>query len=342
MSPEKPRRISAALPLLVAVVLLSVLLYQYGDKWLRKLLIYLSNATWARDLVSGLPIAQRVARRFVAGETAEEAMATTQALNEQGLLVTLDYLGESVSDSTEAIASKDEILSLFRKINDTGGQANVSLKLSQLGLKIDQGLALDNMRQILAEAAKYQNKVRIDMEESKTVNATFDIYRTLRDKDGFNNTGVVLQAYLYRTEKDVQRLIEEGAWMRLCKGAYAEPPEIAFPVKADTDANYIKLMQMMLSKEARQKGVYVGIATHDEKMINATIQYVQDNQIPREAFEFQMLYGIRRELQEALVQQGYQLRIYVPYGTAWYPYFVRRLAERPANLWFFISNFFRG
>jgi proline dehydrogenase len=180
------------------------------------------------------------------------------------------------------------------------------------------------------------------MEESGTVDDTFDIYRRLRDEDGFGNTGVVLQAYLYRTEEDVQRLIQEGAWIRLCKGAYAEPPEVAFPIKADTDANYIKLVQMLLSEEARKKGVYVGIASHDEKMINATIEYVRKNNIPLDAFEFQMLYGIRRELQEKLVQQGYRLRIYVPYGTAWYPYFVRRLAERPANLWFFVSNFLRG
>lgn len=341
MSAKKLKKTSAGLPLLLGVVILSVLLYRYGDMWLRKVLVYLSQATWARDLVSALPLAQRVARRFVAGETAEEAMAITQSLNEQGMMVTLDYLGESVSDSAEAIASKDEILSLFKKIHDSDGQANVSLKLSQLGLKIDKKLALNNMRQILAEAAKYQNKVRIDMEESATVNDTFDIYRTLRDEDGFNNTGVVVQAYLYRTEKDVRQLIDEGAWIRLCKGAYAEPPELAFPIKADTDANYVKLLQMMLSEKARQNGVYIGIATHDEKMINAAIEYVQDNQISRDAFEFQMLYGIRRELQEALVQQGYRLRIYVPYGTAWYPYFVRRLAERPANLWFFISNFFR-
>jgi proline dehydrogenase len=179
------------------------------------------------------------------------------------------------------------------------------------------------------------------MEESATVNDTFDIYRTLRDDDGVNNTGVVVQAYLDRTEKDVRQLIDEGAWIRLCKGAYAEPPELAFPIKADTDANNVKLLQMMLSEKARQNLVYIGISTHDEKIINAAIEYVQDNQISRDAFEFQMLYGIRRELQEALVQQGYRLRIYVPYGTAWYPYFVRRLAERPANLWFFISNFFR-
>jgi proline dehydrogenase len=258
------------------------------------------------------------------------------------MLVTLDYLGESVSDSAEATASKNEILGLFKRIDENRVEANVSLKLSQLGLKINRDLALDNMRQILTEAIKYHNKVRIDMEESGTVDDTFDIYRRLRDDDGFGNTGVVLQAYLYRTEEDVQRLIQEGAWIRLCKGAYAEPPEVAFPIKADTDANYIKLVQMLLSEEARKKGVYVGIASHDEKMINATIEYVREKNIPLEAFEFQMLYGIRRELQEKLVQQGYRLRIYVPYGTAWYPYFVRRLAERPANLWFFVSNFLRG
>jgi proline dehydrogenase len=342
MFQNKPRQLSSSLPVLLGIILFTFLIYQYGERWLRNVLIYLSHAVWARDLVSGLPVAKQVAGRFVAGETAEEAMNTTITLNEQGMLVTLDYLGESVSDSAEAIASKNEILSLFKKINDSGGQANVSIKLSQLGLKIKKELALDNLRQILQEACKYNNKVRIDMEESQVVDATLDIYRTLRDEDGFDNVGVVIQAYLYRSEDDIRRLIEEGAWVRLCKGAYAEPPEVAFPAKADTDANFIKLTQMMLSERARQNGMYIGIATHDEDMINAAIQFVWQNKVPLDTFEFQMLYGIRRELQEALVQQGYQLRIYVPYGTAWYPYFVRRLAERPANLWFFISNFFRG
>jgi proline dehydrogenase len=152
---------------------------------------------------------------------------------------------------------------------------------------------------------------------------------------------VVIQAYLYRSEEDVRRLIDEGAWVRLCKGAYAEPAEVAFPVKADTDANYVKLMQLLLSEEARGKGVYLGVATHDEKMIEATKGYARANGIRPEEFEFQMLYGIRRELQRALVEQGYQMRVYIPYGTAWYPYFMRRLAERPANLWFFVSNLVR-
>jgi len=342
MSQNKPRRLWSSLPIILGAILLTFLIYQYGEKWLRNILIYLSHATWARDLISTLPVAKQVAGRFVAGETAEDAMSTTQTLNQQGRLVTLDYLGESVSDSAEAIASKDEILSLFKKIHDTGVQANVSIKLTQLGLKINKELALDNLRQILTEARKYNNKVRIDMEESQTVDATLDIYRTLRDQEGFNNVGVVIQSYLYRSEKDVCQLVNEGAWVRLCKGAYAEPPEVAFPNKADTDANYIKLLQMMLTEEARKNGMYIGLATHDENMIQAAIQYVREHNIPPEAFEFQMLYGIRRELQEKLVQEGYQVRIYVPYGTAWYPYFVRRLAERPANLWFFISNFFRS
>ncbi len=158
---------------------------------------------------------------------------------------------------------------------------------------------------------------------------------------GYPNVGVVIQSYLYRSERDVARLIEEGAWVRLCKGAYAEPPEIAFPNKADTDANYVKLTKMLLSEEARANGVYLGIATHDENMIDATLEFAQSQSIAPEEYEFQMLYGIRRDLQESLVSRGYRVRTYVPYGTAWYPYFVRRLAERPANLWFFVSNLFK-
>jgi proline dehydrogenase len=247
-----------------------------------------------------------------------------------------------VTTADEAIAARDEILHLLDCIHESGVRANVSVKLSQLGLKIDTHLALNNTRTILTRARQYQNKIRLDMEESALVDATLDLYRTLRDEDGFDNVGVVMQAYLYRTERDVCQLIDEGAWVRLCKGAYAEPPEVAFPAKADTDANFIKLMQQLLSQEARRNGVYLGVATHDEKMIAATMAYVQSEDIGVDEFEFQMLFGIRRELQERIVAQGYQMRIYVPYGTAWYPYFVRRLAERPANLWFFISNFFRA
>lgn len=329
-------------PYLLGSAVTGLLFVKYGEQWLRSFLLYLSTAVWARQTISSLTLAKRVAGRFVAGETIADAIATAQELNNKGMLVTMDYLGESVTTADEALAARDEIVRLLDCIHQSNAQANVSIKLSQLGLKLDTYLALNNMRTILSRARQYQNKIRIDMEESALVDTTLELYRTLRDEDGFDNVGVVMQAYLYRTEQDVNRLIEEGAWVRLCKGAYAEPPEVAFPVKADTDANYIKLMQQLLSLEARRNGVYLGVATHDEKMIAATTAYVQSQRIGPGEFEFQMLFGIRRELQERIVAQGYRMRVYVPYGTAWYPYFVRRLAERPANLWFFISNLMRA
>jgi proline dehydrogenase len=339
-TPKIPQR--SRLPLFLATLFLAFLLYWHAERWLRLLFLYLSGAAWARNLVSTLRVAQAVAGRFVAGETVGEAMSVTRELNQAGMLVTLDYLGESVMDRAMAESARDEILHLLDCIEETGANANVSVKLSQLGVKIDRQLALDNMRQLLARAGRYHNRIRIDMEDSPLVDTTLDIYRTLRDEDGFDNAGVVIQSYLYRSEADVRRLIEEGAWVRLCKGAYAEPPEVAFPDKADTDRNFIHLMQLMLSEEARRRGVYLAVATHDEKMIEATCHFVTAQNIAVDAFEFQMLYGIRRELQESLRRQGYPVRIYVPYGSAWYPYFMRRLAERPANLWFFISNLLRG
>ncbi len=323
------------------LLLSSVLLYLFGETWLRKILLYLSTATWARNLVSSLPMAQTVARRFVAGDSRAEALAVARELNGKGMLVTMDYLGESVTNAHEAIDARDEILHLLDAIHAENLNANVSVKLSQLGLKLDENFAFDNVYLLLERAQQYNNKIRIDMEESAVLDVTLEIYRTLRDQYGLKNVGVVLQAYLYRTEADVTQLIEEGAWIRLCKGAYMEPPEIAFPQKEDTDDNYVKLMQMLLSEKARDNNVYVGIATHDEAMITATKAYVKAAGVPLDAFEFQMLYGVRRELQETLVAEGYRVRIYTPYGQAWYPYFVRRLAERPANLWFFISNFLK-
>ncbi len=328
------------LPLLIFTVA-GILLYKFGERWLRSVLIYLSHAAWARKIIENLQISRSVARRFVAGETIDEAMSATSLLNAQGMAVTLDFLGESVTDRTVAISARDEILRLLDRIEEQGLEANVSVKLSQLGLRIEKELALDNMRQILVRAAQYGNKVRIDMEESELVDITLDIYRQLQAKYDFHNVGIVIQSYLYRSEADVAQLIEEGAWVRLCKGAYAEPPDIAFADKRDTDASYIQLANMMLSETAREKGVHLGVATHDENMIKAAKAYASINQINPDQFEFQMLFGIRRDLQELLVRDGYKLRIYVPYGTAWYPYFVRRLAERPANLWFFIRNFFK-
>ena len=328
------------LPLLFLTIF-AILAYKFGNRWLRNLLIFLSHSTRARNVVGKLQIAQAVARRFVAGESVDVAMAATRALNSRGMTVTLDFLGESVNDKAVAISSRNEILRLLDRIEESGLDANVSVKLSQLGLRIEKELALDNMRQILTRASQYGNKVRIDMEESELVDTTFDIYHKLQDQYKFQNVGVVVQSYLYRSEADVTQLIDEGAWVRLCKGAYAEPPDIAFADKGDTDASYVKLTNMMLSEDARKNGVYLGVATHDENMIRATKAYATINHIDPDQYEFQMLYGIRRDLQEKLVKDGYRVRIYVPYGTAWYPYFVRRLAERPANMWFFIRNFFK-
>ena len=339
------KRSNSRIPTLFLLFILLVaagLLYRFGEHWLHLLLLYLSGAAWARQLISHLPVAQAVAARFVAGETAADAIDAARALNTKGMSATMDYLGESVLNSADAIAARDEILSLLDRIHETGVDANVSVKLSQLGLKINRELTHNSMRQILTRARQYGNKIRIDMEESAITDATLAIYQALRDQDGFgHDVGIVIQSYLYRSEDDVRRLVEDGAWVRLCKGAYAEPHHIAFADKADTDASFVKLTGMMLSHEARQKGVYLGVATHDEAMIQFTKAHVAATNFPPDAFEFQMLYGIRRDLQESLAQEGYRVRIYIPYGTAWYPYLMRRLAERPANLWFFISNLLR-
>jgi proline dehydrogenase len=327
---------------LVAVAGGSYLLYRNGETWLRSLLLYLSRAGWARSLVTGFPPAWLVASRFVAGESVDEAIDATRKLNTRGLMATMDYLGESVSQASEANAARDQILFLLDRIHAANIDSNVSLKLSQLGLNIDENLAVNNLHMILQRARQYNRRVRIDMEESALVDVTLDIYRRLRFGEGFDNVGVVIQAYLFRSEQDVKQLVEEGAWVRLVKGAYKEPPDIAFARKADTDANTVRLAHMMLSEQARKYGVYLAVASHDEAVIAATNDYAARNNVGKQEYEFQLLYGIRRDLQEQLVAQGYRVRIYIPYGTAWYPYFMRRLAERPANLWFFVSNFFKG
>lgn len=339
--PTNPKKMSWKLPAFLAVSAGTFLLWRNGEHWLRQGLIQLSHSTWARDQISRNPLAWNVAKRFVAGETIADALSASQNLNQQGLTVTLDYLGESVTDLEQARAARDEIGRLLDQIVAKGVNANISLKLTQLGLAIDETAAYDNLRSLLERARGYKNRIRIDMEDSPYIDTTLQIYRRLRQKEGLNNVGVVIQSYLYRSEADVRQLVQEGAWVRLVKGAYAEPAEIAFPKKADTDANFVRLMGMLLSEEAHQNGVYAGIATHDEKMIQATIAHATQHNIPSNQFEFQMLYGIRRDRQQELVRQGYQLRVYVPYGKAWYAYFMRRLAERPANLWFFVSNFLR-
>ncbi len=319
-----------------------LLLFRYGEQWLRQILLYLSGASWARRTVTDLPLAWQVASRFIAGESVEDALEATRRLNAEGLLVTLDLLGESVATPAESEAARDQIIDLLERIHASGVQANVSVKPSQLGIDLSRTLCLENMRRILASARATDNRVRMDMEDSSLVDVTLDIYRTLRFEEGYDNVGVVIQSYLYRSEADVEQLVGEGAWVRLVKGAYLEPADVAFPDKADVDANFVKLMQRMLGEDARENGVYMAVASHDEAMIRATVETAFHKGVPAAAYEFQLLYGIRRDLQTQLQQDGHRVRIYVPYGVAWYPYFMRRLAERPANLWFFVNNLLKG
>jgi proline dehydrogenase len=318
------------------------LVYRNGETWLRSLLLNLSRSALARQAVTRFPPAWAVASRFVAGESVDEAIETARQLNAKGMTAALDFLGESVSDASEAAAARDQILYLLQRIHASGVEAYASVKLSQLGLKVDENLTLASLRTLLTEAKTLGLRIRIDMEESALVDTTLDLFRRLRFGEGFDNVGVVIQSCLYRSEEDVRKLLAEGAWVRVVKGAYKEPPTVAYPQKAGVDAAFVRLAELLLSDDARQRGAHLAAATHDDAMIAAVQRYVAAHNLPKDAFEFQLLYGIRRERQEQLVAQGYRVRVYVPYGTAWYPYFMRRLAERPANLWFFVSNFFRA
>jgi proline dehydrogenase len=308
---------------------------------LRSFFLYLSEANWAKDFVMRNGLTRRSARRFVAGDTLDEAIEVCRRLNSQGLEVTLDHLGESVTDEAGARQAADAYLEMLAAIQRSGVRATASLKLTQLGLDISEGLCLDNMRRILECAQETGNHITIDMESTDHTDATLRVYRTLRDAHGFANLGTVIQAYLYRSEDDMRALAQEGAFIRLCKGAYKEPPELAFPDKADVDAHFDHLVQLFLTPAACATGAYLGIATHDEKMIAAANEHIRAHNIPYDCFEFQMLYGIRSRLQEQLRDDGYKVRIYVGYGTEWYPFYMRRLAERPANLWFIMSHLLR-
>jgi len=307
---------------------------------MRAVLLRLSQNNTVQSAFSRYRFAQRAARRFIAGERLEEAIAVVRELNAKNILATLDHLGENTTNEGEALAAADEYVKILDAIAQTGVQSEVSLKLTQMGLDISYELCLQNMRRIVERARQYQNFVCIDMESSAYTERTLALYEALR-REGFDNVGPVIQAYLKRSERDVERIIEWGARVRLCKGAYQEPPEIAFPKKRDVDANYLKLLEKLFSPRAQEQGVYPAIATHDEKIIRWALQYVQERQIPIDRFEFQMLYGIRRDLQMELAQAGYRVRVYVSYGTHWYPYFMRRLAERPANVLFVIKNLFK-
>ncbi len=319
---------------------------------LRSFFIYLSKATWAQRLITKWGFAWRMASRFVAGETCDDAIRVIRELNEKGINATLDHLGEHTSTVEEADRATDDILTILNEIDKAGVRSNVSIKLTQIGMGLDEEICRRNLVRILDQVKQHGNFVRIDMEDTPYTDTTLaTFYSMLQRGFNVNQVGIVVQSYLYRTEADVRKLLDDNAHIRLVKGAYKEPADKAFPKKADVDANFDLLTKLMIDAALKAEANKVGadgrvppipaIATHDEKRIAFAKQYAERVGLPKEALEFQMLYGIRRDLQEQLVKQGYPVRVYVPVGTHWYPYFMRRLAERPANVWFFLSNYFR-
>jgi len=273
-------------------------------------------------------------RRFIAGETVEEAMDAARILQGQGMLLTLDQLGESITTKAEADAATTGCLGLIEHVVAAGVDRNVSVKLTQLGLEIDPAVARDNLRRILTLAKQHDMFVRVDIENTPYIQKTFDVFATVWDA-GFRNTGVALQSAVFRSEDDARAFCKAGIRIRLVKGAYKEPPNLAHQAKADVDAAYVRIMQILLAS-----GVYHAIATHDPAMIDATKTFAAQQQIPKDKYEFQMLFGIRRDLQAALLRDGYRMRIYVPFGKQWFPYFMRRLGERPANVGFVLKGIF--
>jgi len=294
----------------------------------------LSYSATLKKLASryGMSGPRAFARRFIAGETVDDAIAAVRAIQAQGLLCTLDYLGESVTSLAAAETATREYVTLVEALDRAGVERNLSLKLTQLGLDVDRAICVDNLRRILQAAARCGFFVRIDMESSAHTDATLDIFETVW-KLGDRGVGVVLQSCLYRTEKDVQRVNALGARVRLVKGAYREPKSVAYQHKSDVDAAYVRLAKLLLTE-----GVYPAIATHDEDILNEVKRFAADRALARDAFEFQMLYGIRRDLQNALRDEGYRMRVYVPFGREWFPYFMRRLGERPANVAFVLRS----
>ena len=296
----------------------------------------LSKSATLKRLASryGMAGTESFARRFIAGESIEEAVLVARTLQSRGLLLTLDYLGESVRTIDEAAAATRTYLNLIETIVAAGIERNLSLKLTQLGVDVDRATCVDNLRRILEPAQRHGFFVRIDMENSPYTAVTLDVFETLWQQE-YRNLGVALQAYLFRTEEDVKRMNELGARVRLVKGAYKEPAAVAYQQKADVDAAYLRLMRLLLDG-----GTYPAIATHDEAMLDATCSYAKERQIAGDRYEFQMLYGIRRDLQASLSAKGHRVRVYVPFGREWFPYFMRRLGERPANVGFVLRGIF--
>lgn len=302
---------------------------------LKESMLYLAKQDTVRQFTQRNAIARRVARRFVAGESLDEAMAVARELNQRRISVSLDHLGENTNDAQEAATTADGYIGIIERIQREGADANISVKLTALGLDISESLCRDHLIRVLSAAQRYGMFVRVDMEGSAYTQRTIDLVTSLHPT--YDNVGTVIQSALYRSPDDVERLIESGVRVRLVKGAYLEPPTVAHARKAEVDEAYMRMTRTLLVR-----GVYPAIATHDERIINAATQYAAERGIPRARFEFQMLYGIRRDLQERLAVTGYNVRVYVPYGSQWYPYLTRRMAERPANLIFVMSNAVRG
>ena len=302
---------------------------------MRTTLIALSRNRALQDAIVRIPISRRMARRFVAGEHLQDAISAVLDLNAQGMVATLDHLGENVSSQEEAVAAAEEYIVALDALYLAGAKSNVSIKLTQMGLDLGEDFCYDNVSRVLRKAAECDNFVRIDMEGSSYTERTIALYRGLRKS--FPNTGIVIQSYLRRSLDDVKSLIDEGiGHFRLVKGAYDEPLAIAYRERSEVTRELNEMVRLCMTAEGLAKGAYCAIGTHDTEVINFARAYAYQHDVPGSAYEFQMLYGIRRDLQTQLVNQGYTVRIYVPYGTHWYPYFMRRLAERPANLLFFL------
>jgi len=300
---------------------------------MRKALLWLSERQRVFNFIKRNGLARRFASRFVAGETVETAIEAVREINRKDISASLDLLGESVTRESEAAAARDEYLGMLGRIAETKVNANVSLKLTQMGFDISEDLCLASMRAILDRAKQLSTFVRIDMESSAYTQRTLDFFYHQLSADYQQVCGVVIQSCLRRSEKDIEDLVQRKVRVRLCKGAYLEPPEVAFPDKSDVDRNYVTLMERLM-----EHGNYPGIATHDEKIISHAREFAARKKIPGERFEFQMLYGVRRDLQEQLRKAGYNMRVYIPFGSQWYPYLMRRLAERPANIAFMLGN----
>lgn len=302
---------------------------------LRSFLLYLSQQSWLRHWIETSSLTSKVTSRFVAGSTLEQEMAVIRRLEAENIQATLDCLGENVTSPKEAEGSRDAYLQALDQIESQGVPATVSIKLTQFGLDLSGDLCRKNVEQLVARAKAIGSRVEIDMESSEYTDRTLEIVREMHDKYGC--VRAVIQAYLFRSAADIEDLCSRGIPVRLCKGAYQESPKVAFAAKAEVDAAYSRLMNKLLDA-----GTYPAIASHDERMIELALQHAREQNIGADRFEFQMLYGIRRDLQRRLVKNGFRMRLYVPYGNAWYPYFMRRLAERPANVVFLARNLLRS